>query len=162
MQINRTRMYPEYQIRQPAKRYARIGVFYACLVPVIIGLMVLVGTFGLILNFDQSLNFAVAIAFLVGTPIVAWLSQQAIAHRQKLNYRSLVEVALMRASIVQIIFGFGYMIYFTSRSPITIPFVELLGLSLTIYAIVWGTITLPLTLICCLIFKHSALRPIYR
>ncbi|NNE57112.1 MAG: hypothetical protein HKN36_03305 [Hellea sp.] len=155
-------MYQKYQLRQPAKRYARIGAFYACLLPVIIGLMFLVGTFGQAFEIDKALNLPISLAFLFGTPIVAWLSQSAITRRKRLDYWNLVEVALLRATIVQIIIGLSYAIFYTSQAPHLIIFADLLRVSLTAHTILWATITLPLTLICCLIFKHSALRPIYR
>jgi len=113
------------------------------------------------MGLDKALMLPIAIIFLFGTPIVAWLSQDAIMRRERLDYMALVEVALVRASIVQLIFGSLYLLYYIKSTNDMATISYLLMTCITAHVILWFAITLPLTLICSVIFKLSALRPIY-
>jgi len=154
-------MFRKYALKKPARRHARIGAFYAGLLPVIIGFMLLFGAFGEAMGLDRALLLPIAMVFLFGTPIVAWLSQDAIMQRERLDYMSLVEVALTRATIVQLIFGTLYLVYYLKSTSDMATISYLISTCVAAQVILWFAITLPMTLACSVIFKLSALRPVY-
>ena len=153
-------MFRPYKLKKPAVRHARIGAFYACLLPVTIGLMLLGGHIGATFDLKGALILPVSIGLIFGTPIVAWLSQDAVTRREKLDYWSLIEIAVVRATLLQIIFGTICIIYL-HQSVNIFEFKSLISACLTIHTILWCVVTVPVTMACCVIFKMFALRPIY-
>lgn len=154
-------MLRQYTLKKPAERHARIGAFYACLLPMIIGLMMLGGHIGSTIDLRTAVTLPIAIGLIFGTPIVAWLSQDTLKRREQIDYLNLMEIALLRATILQFLFGTLCIIYLY-QSQNMFEFKSLLSACLTVHTIIWVLVTLPVTLICCVIFKLSALRPIYR
>lgn len=154
-------MFKNYTLKKPANRHARIGAFYAALLPVIIGLMLLGGMSSSGLNIEKALILPVAIALIFGTPVVAWLFQDAISKQTRIDYWKLIEIALIRASILQLIFGSICIVYIYNSSLNLFEFQSLFSAFISVHSILWVIITLPLTLVCSVIFKITALRPLY-
>jgi len=154
-------MYRRYTLKQPAARHARIGAFYAGILPVMIGFVVLSSSIGQEFSLDKTLNIPLAMAFILGTPTTAWLMQDAVKQRQRLTYWDVFEIMVIRATIVQLVFSLAFLIYFVFFTPFTLSFSKILSTGLTVQTIMWVVITLPLALVCAVIFKLSALRPIY-
>jgi len=155
------RMFRNYTLKKPARRYARIGAFYAALLPVVIGLMLLGGLSNSAVNIEKILILPVSMALIFGTPIVAWLSQDAIAKRNNIDYGKLLEIVVLRATILQAVFGSLCIVYIYNYSSNLFEFKSLISTFLSIHTILWGLVTLPLVLVCSIIFKLTALRPIY-
>lgn len=154
-------MFRNYTLKKPANRHARIGAFYAALLPVIIGLMLLGGMSSSGLNIEKALILPIAIALIFGTPVVAWLFQDAISKQTRIDYWKLIEIALIRASILQLIFGSICIVYIYNSSLDLFEFQSLFSAFISVHSILWVIITLPLTLVCSVIFKMTALRPLY-
>jgi len=146
-------MFREYKLKKPAVRSARIGAFYACLLPMMIGLMLLGGYTGRTLDLDEALIIPIAISLIFGTPIVAWLSQDAILKRNRLDYWNLLEITLLRATLLQLGFGTICIIYVYNSDINLFEFKSLISACLTVHTILWGIVTLPLTMACCVMFK---------
>ncbi len=154
-------MFRKYVLKKPAVRHARIGAFYATLVPVIIGMILLLELARWGLGTAKAINLVIAVNMLFGAPIVALLSQIAISKRQKFDYWGIVEIALLRATIVQVGFGALYLLFYTLKTQDMASFTQVLTTSIIAHPVLWFTITLPLTLICALIFRLSAMRRVY-
>jgi len=155
-------MFRTYKLKKPANRYARIGAFYSALLPVMIGLMLLGGSSGNVLNMEKAILLPLSISLIFGTPVVAWLSQEAIARQSRLDYWKLLEISLVRATILQLIFGTLCIVYLYNNSSFSLfEFKSLISAFLTVHTVLWGLITLPLSLACVVIFKLTALRPTY-
>ena len=154
-------MFKSYMLKKPANRHARIGAFYATLFPVTIGLLLLGGTVG-DLRPERALVVPIAIALIFGTPIVAWLSQSAIAKQSRLDYWKLLEITILRATILQLIFGSLCILYLYNSTHNLFEFKSLFSAFLSVHTILWFLMTMPLSLVCVVIFKLTALRPIYR
>ncbi len=154
-------MLRNYTLKQPARRHARIGAFYASVLPIIIGLLIMSGAFGTMNYADRSVSLPVALTFLLGAPLVAIISQSIIAKRQKIDFWNVVEVSLITATVMQIAFGTLYIIVYALTADTDPGFTYLISTSLAIHAIFWFILTVPITLLCALIFRLSALRPIY-
>jgi len=154
-------MFRKYTLKKPAQRHARIGAFYACLMPMVIGFMLLGGMTGRVLDLHIAISLPIAIALIFGTPIVAWLTQDAVARRDRIDYWKLIEIALLRATVLQLIFGTLCIIYLYQSGLNLFQFQSLISACVTVHTIIWFLVTLPMTLSCCVIFKLSALRPVY-
>lgn len=155
-------MFKTYKLKQPANRHARIGAFYSALLPVIIGLMLLGGTAGSALNLEKALLLPISIGLIFGTPIVAWLCQDAITRQQRLDYGKLLEIALYRATVLQLIFGTLCIVYLYNNTNYNMfEFKSLISAFLVVHSALWFVITLPLSLVCSVIFKLTAMRPTY-
>lgn len=154
-------MFKSYMLKKPANRHARIGAFYATLFPVTIGLLLLGGTAG-DLRPERALVVPISIALIFGTPIVAWLSQSAIAKQSRLDYWKLLEITILRATILQLIFGSLCILYLYNSTHNLFEFKSLFSAFLSVHTILWFLMTMPLSLVCVVIFKLTALRPIYR
>lgn len=154
-------MFRKYTLKKPANRHARIGAFYASLLPVIIGFMLLSAISQQTTSLWQSLNLPIAIALIFGTPIVAWLFQDAVKNLERIDYWKLVEIALFRATILQLIFGTICIVYLYNSTVNLFEFKSLISACLTVHTLLWIVVTMPLTLACSVIFKLSALRPLY-
>lgn len=155
-------MFRTYKLKQPANRHARIGAFYSALLPVVIGLMLLGGTAGSALNLEKAFLLPISIGLIFGTPIVAWLCQDAIARQERLDYWKLLEISLMRATLLQLIFGTLCIVFLYNNGSYSLfEFKSLMSAVLAVHTVLWGVITLPLSLACTVIFKLTALRPTY-
>lgn len=154
-------MFRSYMLKKPANRHARIGAFYATLFPVTIGLLLLGGTAG-DASLERVLTIPISIALIFGTPIVAWLSQSAIAKQTRLDYWKLIEITALRATILQLIFGSLCIIYLFNSTHNLFEFKSLFSAFLSVHTILWFLMTVPLCIVCAVIFKLTALRPIYR
>jgi len=91
----------------------------------------------------------------------AWLSQDAIAKRNNIDYGKLLEIVVLRATVLQVVFGSLCIMYIYNYSSNLFEFKSLISTFLSIHTILWGLVTLPLALVCSIIFKLTALRPIY-
>lgn len=154
-------MLRSYKLKKPANRHARIGAFYACLLPITIGLMLLGSYVSTTMDLRNAIILPVSIGLIFGTPIVAWLSQDAVTRREYLDYWNLLEIAILRATLLQLVFGTICIVYLY-QSVNLFEFKSLISAGLTVHTILWVVVTLPVTLACCVIFKMTALRPIYR
>ena len=154
-------MLKSYALKKPANRHARIGAFYAALLPVIIGLLLLGKVIGGDFGMERAIITPISISLVFGTPIVAWLSQDAIAKRNRLDYWKLLEITLTRATILQLIFGSLCIVYLYNSTLNLFEFKSLISAFITGHTMLWFVLTLPLSMVCIVIFKLTALRPIY-
>ena len=153
-------MIQNYQLKQPAQRYARIGAFYAGLLPVMIGLLILIGIIDSAISFKNPLSLPIALGFVFGAPVIAWFSQAALAKRETINFRHLIEIALFWATMVHVFLGFAFLLFYVISGSGPTYGLALVYNVLKISMMLWAFMTIPLTVICCFIFKVSALRPI--
>lgn len=154
-------MYKKYTLKQPAARSGRIGAFYAAILPCLIGLMVLSGVVRQEFDFDKALNLPLALAFIVGTPVCAWLTQDAVRQRPSVTYWEIFEIGLLRATILQTFFGLVFLIYYGIILGEESTLRDLFSTGLLVQTILWAIVTLPLSMVCAVIFKLSAMRPVY-
>jgi len=154
-------MFRSYRLKKPADRYARIGAFYATLFPFTIGLLLLGGATGGA-SIERALVLPISISLIFGTPIVAWLSQKVIAKHKKLDYWKLFEITVLRATILQLLFGSLCIVYLYNSTHNLFEFKSLISAFLTVHTILWFVLTVPLSVVCIVIFKLTALRPVYR
>lgn len=154
-------MFRSYTLKKPANRHARIGAFYATLFPVTTGLLLLGGTAGDV-SLERLVIIPISIALIFGTPIVAWLAQSAISKHARLDYWKLLEITVLRASILQLIFGSLCIVYLFNSTHNLFEFKSLFSAFLSVHTILWFLMTVPLSIVCVVIFKLTALRPIYR
>jgi len=143
-------------------RHARIGAFYSAILPIIIGLLVSMGLAEQEFNIDKAFNLPLTLAFIFGTPIAAWLTQDELMKRPKVTYWDIIEIGLIRATIIQAAFGIIFLIYYLLHTQNVGALGTLLSMGLALQAIFWVLITLPLTIVCAVVFKLSAMRPVYQ
>jgi len=154
-------MYKKYTLKQPATRSGIIGAFYVAIIPVVMGLIVLSGFAKQEFDYDQALHLPLAVAFIFGTPVVAWLTQDAVKSRGAVTYWDIFEIGLTRATILQTFFGIVFLIFYVTLATDKVPVSQMFSTGLMMQTILWGVVTLPLSLVCAVIFKLSAMRPVY-
>lgn len=153
---------PDLVLKLPAQRWYWIGIIAAATIPTIIGLLL---SYQFLTSPPPDLRQKAIVLpgvliFTFGSPLVAIWSARTIRHKNLTRFWPIFGHALLRATMVQALFACVQIIAVLSSSQIELNIPTAAGMTvalLVMQAFAWFFIALPLTLICTLIYRFTAL-----